>query len=81
MKLRNYQSRAVAGIAREWKAGHRAVLCVVPTGGGKTVIAEHMIADARARGERVLFVVHTVEDRTEFGAGRPYRIDRYEKII
>jgi len=23
---------------------------------------------------------HNLEDRTEFGAGRPYRIDRYEKI-
>jgi superfamily II DNA or RNA helicase len=61
MKLRKYQARAVASIAREWRNGHRAVLCVVPTGGGKTVIAEHMIADARSRGERVLFVVHTVD--------------------
>lgn len=23
---------------------------------------------------------HTFEDRTEFGAGRPYRIDRYQKV-
>lgn len=59
MRLRDYQERAVRGIFREWSHRRRSVLCVVPTGGGKTVIAIHVIAQALATNERVLFVVHT----------------------
>ncbi len=59
MKLRDYQSRAVRGVYREWSHGRRTVLVVVPTGGGKTIIALHVIMQALATNERVLFVVHT----------------------
>ena len=54
--LRDYQAAAVEQIERAIKA-----LYVLPTGGGKTVIATGIIERAVARGERVLMLTHRRE--------------------
>lgn len=38
VSLRPYQAELIQGIRREWSAGARNVLMVLPTGGGKTVV-------------------------------------------
>ena len=64
---RPYQTDAIERMRREVRAGHRAVCLVLPTGGGKTVIAQHVIGShlqrelARARAPHVLFVAHRAE--------------------
>jgi superfamily II DNA helicase RecQ len=37
MQLRPYQSQLVTEIRGQYQLGHKAVLAVLPTGGGKTV--------------------------------------------
>jgi DNA repair protein RadD len=54
--LRDYQARAVEEIEKAAK-----VLYVLPTGGGKTVIATCIIERAVQRGERVLMLTHRRE--------------------
>jgi DNA repair protein RadD len=54
--LRDYQMDAV----EELKDAAKAIY-VLPTGGGKTVIAAHVIERARWRGERVLVLTHRRE--------------------
>ena len=58
--LRPYQTAAI-----EQVYGHRApgarVLCVAPTGAGKTVIGSRMILDELAAGGRVIFIAHRTE--------------------
>jgi superfamily II DNA or RNA helicase len=61
MQLRPYQIEAVAELRRTIGAGQRRVICVSPTGGGKTLIACQVIAGAVAKGSRVLFLAHTRE--------------------
>jgi len=60
MALRPYQQRAIDAVAALRSPGQR-VLCVAPTGAGKTVIAAQMILDELARGGRVLFLAHRIE--------------------
>jgi DNA repair protein RadD len=55
-KLRDYQMDAV----EELKDAAKAIY-VLPTGGGKTVIAAHVIERATWRGERVLVLTHRRE--------------------
>jgi superfamily II DNA or RNA helicase len=43
MQLRPYQSTALADIHAGWQAGHRNVLYVLSTGGGKTVVFAEVI--------------------------------------
>ncbi|HEU4409114.1 MAG TPA: DEAD/DEAH box helicase family protein [Polyangiaceae bacterium] len=59
--LRPYQRAALDRLAALVAAGARRVLLVSPTGSGKTVLAVALIAEALARGERVLFVAHRRE--------------------
>ena len=40
--LRPYQQEAVERVRLAFMAGHRAVLFVLPTGGGKTVVFSHI---------------------------------------
>ncbi len=42
-------------------AGHRRPLLVLPTGGGKTVVAARIIAGAVERGRRIIFIAHRKE--------------------
>jgi DNA repair protein RadD len=61
MPLRDYQENALAEISREWRQGARAVLLVLPTGGGKTAIGSEAIRRAVARGKSALFLAHRRE--------------------
>jgi DNA repair protein RadD len=56
--LRPYQERSVPALRAQYAAGHRAVLYVLPTGGGKTTVAAAVILLARGR---VLFLAHRRE--------------------
>jgi superfamily II DNA or RNA helicase len=60
-ELRPYQADVITRINAEIAAGRRRVLLVAPTGSGKTVIAAAVVADAVARGLRVLFLAHRRE--------------------
>jgi len=59
--LRPYQLEAIEGIRSGFRQGHRSVLFVLPTGGGKTVLFSHITQQAALRGSRVLILVHRVE--------------------
>lgn len=61
LTLRPYQSTAVASIRSALAAGHRSVLFVLPTGGGKTVVFSHIAEQAAAKGNRICILVHRVE--------------------
>ncbi len=59
--LRPYQQDAVAQLRAAFLAGHRSVLFVLPTGGGKTVVFSHIAEQAASRGKRIAVLVHRVE--------------------
>lgn len=61
IELRPYQAEAVERIRESIKNGARRVVFVLPTGGGKTVVASYMVDAAQARGTPVLFVAHRIE--------------------
>lgn len=50
-----------ADLYRAMRSGSRAPCIVLPTGGGKTVIASRVIADAVSRGRPAAFLVHRKE--------------------
>lgn len=56
-ELRPHQQRAIDGLRSALMAGSRRPLLQAPTGAGKTVIAAHIVAGARAKGKRVCFCV------------------------
>jgi superfamily II DNA or RNA helicase len=58
IKLRPYQSDAVAAVFGSWQAGYHAPLIVIPTGGGKTVVFGAVAG--RTHG-RVLVLAHRRE--------------------
>lgn len=60
MRLRDYQTKATRSIEAEWKAGHRAVLLVMPPNAGKTVVFLHVVRKALKRGDRVCVVAPNV---------------------
>lgn len=60
LTLRPYQSHAIANLRRALKQ-HRRVLCQLPTGGGKTVIAATMLGGAAGQNKRAWIVVHRRE--------------------
>lgn len=59
--LRPYQVDGVERVRAKLRTGKRRVLFVLPTGGGKTVVAAHVVASAIALLSRVLFVAHRRE--------------------
>lgn len=61
MQLRAYQIAAVNALRDAYRAGGRAPLLCLPTGGGKTVILASIAAQAAARGRQVLILVHRRE--------------------
>lgn len=58
MKLRDYQENLIADIRGSIRAGHRNVLAVLPTGGGKTVIASALASSTSAKGIGLWFICH-----------------------
>ena len=61
MNLRPYQTQLVTEIRGQYQLGHKAVLSVLPTGGGKTVCFAHIAQAASVKGNRVLILVHRAE--------------------
>lgn len=61
VELRPYQERAIAALRRSYQTGHRAPCLVLPTGGGKTIVAASVIDGALKLGNRCLFVAHRRE--------------------
>lgn len=59
--LRPYQERAVVQAGELVRNGARRILLVLPTGGGKTVIAARVLSGAVAKGKRALFLAHRAE--------------------
>jgi len=59
--LRPYQESGIAAVRAEIGRGSKRVLMVLPTGGGKTVIAAAIITGAVRKGKRVLFLAHRRE--------------------
>ncbi len=60
-QLRDYQQQVLADVRAAMKAGHRRILVVVPTGGGKTTIGGAMLHGAVGRGHRALWLAHRKE--------------------
>ncbi|MEX0587955.1 MAG: DEAD/DEAH box helicase [Cyanobium sp.] len=59
--MRPYQQEAVERLRSAFLAGHRGVLFVLPTGGGKTVVFSHIAQQSASRGNRIAVLVHRVE--------------------
>ena len=61
IELRPYQADAVQAIRSAFANRNRAVLFVLPTGGGKTVVFSHIAQQAATKGNRICILVHRVE--------------------
>ena len=61
MNLRPYQQQLVTEIRGQYQLGHRSVLAVLPTGGGKTVCFSYIAQAAARKGNRVCILVHRAE--------------------
>ena len=59
--LRPYQTHAVGCIRDAYRQGHRSVLFVLPTGGGKTTIFSYITRTTASNGKRVCVLVHRAE--------------------
>lgn len=54
--LRDYQIETVNGLREAMLDGHNRPLLVLPTGGGKSRVMEHMIEGVYAKGKRIMFL-------------------------
>jgi superfamily II DNA or RNA helicase len=61
MNLRPYQTQLITDIRLQYQLGKRAVLAVLPTGGGKTVCFSYIAQAAARKGNRVCILVHRQE--------------------
>ena len=61
MNLRPYQQQLITDIRLQYQLGHKSVLAVLPTGGGKTVCFSYIAQAASVKGNRVLVLVHRQE--------------------
>lgn len=61
MSLRQHQAKALDDLRAAYRAGHRAPVLVMATGGGKTHTSAEIIRSAVARGRRVWFMAHLRE--------------------
>ena len=52
MRLRPYQEKAICDVRAKFATGAKRVLLIIPTGGGKTVVAAEIIRLALARSSR-----------------------------
>lgn len=59
--LRPYQAQLLADIRAAFAEGHKRVLAVLSTGGGKTQIIAAVVQAAIAKGNRTLIVAHRAE--------------------
>lgn len=63
--LRPYQAKAIGDARAAYRAGKRAILIVLPTGGGKTRVFCEFVAGAVAKGGDVLVLAHREELLTQ----------------
>lgn len=61
MNLRPYQEQAIDAVWKEWCAGNRRTLLVLPTGCGKTICFAKIAEEAVRQGKRVLILAHREE--------------------
>ncbi|MBF0399979.1 MAG: DEAD/DEAH box helicase [Magnetococcales bacterium] len=61
LTLRQFQSDLVTKTIAAIRAGKRRILLVLPTGGGKTVIASRIVTGAADKGNTAFFLVHRTE--------------------
>ena len=61
MQLYDYQIALESGIFDAYRRGRNAVCAVLPTGGGKTVVAASLVSKVAARGKRVYLLAHRRE--------------------
>jgi DNA repair protein RadD len=61
MNLRAYQQQLITDIRLQYQLGHKSVLAVLPTGGGKTVCFSYIAQQASIKGNRVCVLVHRAE--------------------
>ena len=61
MDLRPYQQQLITDIRLQYQLGHKSVLAVLPTGGGKTVCFSYIAEQAAIKGNRVCILVHRAE--------------------
>lgn len=59
--LRTYQQEAITSLKRSLMAGNKRPMLAMPTGAGKTLLSAHIVQGARAKGNRVCFVVPAIE--------------------
>jgi superfamily II DNA or RNA helicase len=59
--LRPYQQHGIDELRSAFVRGLKRICFKLPTGGGKTVIAEHIIRMATSKGKRVAFVCNRIE--------------------
>ena len=59
--LRPYQQQGISDLRDAFARGLKRIVFKLPTGGGKTVIAEHIIKMATSKGKRVAFVCNRIE--------------------
>lgn len=73
IQLRGYQASAFDQARDAVRAGHKRILIVAPTGGGKTVLASALMEMVQAKGNRASFVV----DRLSLVQQTSDTFDRY----
>jgi len=61
MNFRPYQQQLITDIRLQYQLGHKSVLAVLPTGGGKTVCFSYIAEQAAIKGNRVCILVHRAE--------------------
>lgn len=61
IELRPYQQKFVHDIRSSFKQGFNAVLCQLPTGGGKTIIFSYVALSTAQKGNRVLILTDREE--------------------
>ena len=81
IELRSYQQAMIDGAREAYRAGHRAVLFQLATGGGKTVTASTVVHGAAQRKNAVWWLTHRRElvsqaSQTFYSLGIPHGIVR-----
>ncbi len=61
IKLRPYQEKGIHDIRSAMRDGHRRIVYVLPTGGGKTLCFSYISAGVFQNGKRVLILAHRAE--------------------
>ena len=59
--LRPYQAQLKSEVYQAWDAGHRNVLAVLPTGGGKSICVTDVLLDGHNQGMREVVMAHRNE--------------------